>query len=213
MPWITATVDVGPPSVSDRPGSGSQASPPTSGHGQHGGDRERGGADGRPLPPARRAGGGAEALRQAAQGGTAAASSAPVRATAKLTSGTPPYAASDISGPSVWLNPSRPQGKPPKGTRPRSSSSATQSAAVHSGQNGSREVSAVAPPSRARKRRLHQGEGEPRDRADVGAGPGEQRHEEGQAEDEAEPQAGAEAPAVDGEREGRRAERASADRS
>ena len=57
------------------------------------------------------------------------------------------------------------------------------------------------------ERRLHQREGEPRDRADVGAGPGEQRHEEGQAEDETEPEAGAEAPAVDGEREGRGAER------
>ena len=65
----------------------------------------------------------------------------------------------------------------------------------------------MAPPRRARNSRLHQREGQPRDRADVDAGPGEQRHEEGEAEHEAEPEAGAEPLAVDGEGEGRGAER------
>ena len=144
---MTATVEVGPPPVSEGPGSGSQASMPASGTASR---RTT-------LPPTARklAAGPCSAAVPAARrartsASTAAASSVPIRATAKLTSGTPPYAASDSSGPSVWLSPSRPQGKPPKGARPRSASWPTHSAAVHTGQAGSRVTRAPAPPRSAR---------------------------------------------------------------
>ena len=52
-----------------------------------------------------------------------------------------------MNGVAVWLNASRAHGKPPNGTRPRSSSWPTHSAAVHTGQAGSRETSATAAPS------------------------------------------------------------------
>ncbi len=81
---------------------------------------------------------------------TASASSAPVSATTKLSSGAPPSVTNDRNAPVGWLNASRPQGKPPNGCRPRSASSATQSEAVHNGQYRSRCATASAPPSTAR---------------------------------------------------------------
>ena len=57
-------------------------------------------------------------------------------------------AASGSSGPSGCPNPTRPHGSPPHGTRARSASLATQTAADHTGAAGSRETSAMpAPPS------------------------------------------------------------------
>ena len=50
------------------------------------------------------------------------------RATANVTSGAPPSAASRSSGESPWLNASRPHGKPPNGVRSRSASCSTHSA-------------------------------------------------------------------------------------
>jgi hypothetical protein len=75
----------------------------------------------------------------------------PASAVANVTSGAPPYADSQASGDSAWANASRPQGKPPNGPRSRAASCATHSAAAHSGQPGSRAVTASPAPSAATK--------------------------------------------------------------
>ena len=80
-----------------------------------------------------------------------AASRAPASATAKVTSGAPPSAASGVNGEPVLAKASRPQGKPPNGSRSRAHSSATHRQAAHSGPPGSREVTASAAPSSAAK--------------------------------------------------------------
>ncbi len=81
---------------------------------------------------------------------TAAASSAPQSATAKLTSGAPPSAASGVNGEEVLANARRPHGKPPSGTRSRAHSCATHRQAVHSGQKRTRETIARPAPMAAR---------------------------------------------------------------
>ncbi len=63
-------------------------------------------------------------------------------------SGSPPIAASGSSGPSGWPNPTRPQGSPPNGTRPRRASPATQTAAPSGTAPGSRPASAIPAPAR-----------------------------------------------------------------
>ena len=63
----------------------------------------------------------------------AAASRPPERATAKVTAGAPPSAASRPNGESAWLKASRTQGKPPYGMRSRSASWATQASATTPG--------------------------------------------------------------------------------
>ena len=55
-----------------------------------------------------------------------------------------------MSGEADWLKARRPHGNPPKGTRPRTSSSVIHSAAVHSGQPGSRVTRAIPVPSKAK---------------------------------------------------------------
>jgi hypothetical protein len=62
---------------------------------------------------------------------------------AKDSSGTPPIAASGSSGPSGWPNPTRPHGIPPKGTRERTASPISHTAAAHSGHSGSRVTRAI----------------------------------------------------------------------
>ena len=52
-------------------------------------------------------------------------------ATANVTSGAPPAAASRSSGDVSWLNASRPHGNPPNGARSRSASCAVHSSAGH----------------------------------------------------------------------------------
>lgn len=79
----------------------------------------------------------------------AKANSPPARATAKLTSGAPPSAASGVNGEWVLAKASRPQGKPPNGTRSRAHSSATHRQAPHTGHPRSREVRASPAPSAA----------------------------------------------------------------
>ncbi len=74
----------------------------------------------------------------------AAASSAPMPATAVVTSGDPPSAASGVSGVSAWLKASFPHGKPPKGTRARTASCATHTAATHNGHPRTRVTAVLA---------------------------------------------------------------------
>ena len=64
---------------------------------------------------------------------TARHRSVPDRATAKVTSGAPPTAASGVNGESGCENARRPQEKPPKGQRERPNSSVTHRHACHSG--------------------------------------------------------------------------------
>ena len=89
------------------------------------------------------------------------------------------------AGPSGCPKPTRPQGSPPHGTRARSASLATQTAADHTGAAGSRETSAMpAPPSPTNSdsstTSATHGTG-PDQRAD----PREQRQQETHAEQEA----------------------------
>ena len=53
------------------------------------------------------------------------------------------------SGPSVWLNPTTPQGNPPNGTVDLAHSWATHSAANQSGQPGSRRTATASTPNSA----------------------------------------------------------------
>ena len=77
-------------------------------------------------------------------------SATPTAATASVTSGAPPTAANGVSGVWPWLKASRPQGKPPNGSRSRRASSPTQSSADQSGQAFNRLTAASAEPRRAR---------------------------------------------------------------
>ena len=132
-------------------------------------------------------------------GDDAAASPAPVSATAKVTSGAPPSAANQRSGESGWLKASRPHGKPPNGSRSRSAScghprarrptAGTAAAVASDGQDGT-ERGHEARPRRAA--RISHGAG-----ADVDAGPVQQRDEEPEPVEQAEPGAGAGPSAVD----------------
>ena len=81
---------------------------------------------------------------------TATASSPPASAVTNPTSGTPPSGAYPVNGDAVWLNPSRPHGNPPNGTRPRTNSSAIHSPAVHTGQPRRRATNARPVPSGAK---------------------------------------------------------------
>src|SRR5262245_42444368 len=76
----------------------------------------------------------------------ASASRQPDNAVTKLTSGAPPSAAYPVNGELVWLKATLAQGKPPNGTRPRTDSAATHSAAVQTGQPRSRRTTASAAP-------------------------------------------------------------------
>src|SRR5215472_3514092 len=79
----------------------------------------------------------------------ARASMAPVSATRKVSSGTPPTATQRTSGATDWLMASRPQGKA-KGHRSRSASAATHQAATAAGQNGRSSSSRWPTQSRAK---------------------------------------------------------------
>ena len=79
-----------------------------------------------------------------------AARDPPSSATASVTAGAPPRAASGVSRLSPWLKASRPQGKPPNGTRSRAASSSTHSGAVHTPQPGSLPASASPAPRGAK---------------------------------------------------------------
>ena len=62
-------------------------------------------------------------------------------------SGAPPTAATGSSGPSGWPKATRPHGKPPNGTRDRSASAPTHTAAAHTGAPRSRETAAIPAPA------------------------------------------------------------------
>jgi hypothetical protein len=77
----------------------------------------------------------------------ASPSASPASTAANDSSGAPPTAATGSSGPSGWPNATRPHGNPPKGTRARTASTPTQTAAAHSGAPRSREVTAIPAPA------------------------------------------------------------------
>ena len=66
-------------------------------------------------------------------------------------SGAPPTAATGSSGPSGWPNATRPHGNPPNGTRARSASTPTHTAAAQSGAvhpaRRSRDTTAIPAPA------------------------------------------------------------------
>ena len=77
------------------------------------------------------------------------ASSDPTRAIANVTAGAPPSAAYGVSVVAVCPKANRPQGNPPRGTRSRPASCATQSSGTTSGHHRRPLVPATAPPSSA----------------------------------------------------------------
>ncbi len=105
---------------------------------------------------------------------------APVSATRKLSSGTPPTATQRTSGAADWLMASRPQGKA-YGHRSRSASTLTHQPATAAGQKGSSSSSRWPDGEHGEDDRLGPGQPEPRVPGHV-AQPGQQRHEQGQAE-------------------------------
>lgn len=73
----------------------------------------------------------------------------PRSTTANDTSGTPPIWAIGSNGPSVWPNPTAPQGNPPNGTLDLAHSCTAHTAATQIGQPGSRRTSTAPAPNSA----------------------------------------------------------------